>query len=523
VLLDRARAARGGHLDTSGPDLPDLERVARRLDGLPLALELAAARLRVLSAGELAERLDDVLGVLDDPRDDPDSCPPPARHSTLTATVDWSYRTLGARSARLLRWLAAFAGPVDLDAIERLLGESALAPLAVLVDKSLVQADGGPGRTRYRMLDTIRAYAARKLTEYGETAEARGRHVRWCLEAVRRTGVDPDGVPVTHSMYPLDPLAGEVRRALYWESHHGRVHDGLRLVAALEQWWRERGLAREARVWLFRLYQRMTETAIDVPDAVLAEAYRAHALLAGADGEYPEQVRFNQRAELLARRGADPVPLIRVLSERGEIFAGMDSPAAAEQACHDTIRFARDQDAEAAALPSVYCLARLLWQRGALDEAREILAAGAALEAGQPAWRGLRQTSFQSGLIALSAGEPAVARCHLLRALRARVRYGFHSGVVAALYAMASWAVRVGEYDRAALLTGSADTHRDRLRVAGAGSLTDDQLQTADALGDVYPDRYDAGSRLSLTEAVRVAVAAPLRPAPRPAAMPCCS
>ncbi|HEX2418754.1 MAG TPA: adenylate/guanylate cyclase domain-containing protein [Micromonosporaceae bacterium] len=520
LLLDRARAARGGYLDASGSELPDLERVARRLDGLPLALELAAARLRVLSAGELAERLDDVLGVLDDPRDDQHGGAGPTRHSTLTTTVDWSYRTLGARSARLLRWMAAFAGPVDLDAIERLVGAPALPSLAVLVDKSLVQVEGGPGHTRYRMLDTIRAYAARKLTEFGETTEARTRHVGWCLETVRRTGADPNGVPVTRSMYPLDPLAEEVRRALHWEANDGGVRDGLRLVAALEQWWRERGLAREGRVWLFRLYQRMAEATVDVPDAVLAEAYRAHALLAGADGEHAEQVRFNQRAELLARREADPVLLIRVMSERGGILAGMGSPGTAERACRDTIRLARGHAADIEALPSVYCLARLLWQRGAFAEARELLATGAALEAGQPAWRGLRQASFQLGLIALSAGKPEAARCHLLQVIHARLRYGFHSGVVTVLYAMASWAVQVGDHHRAALLTGAADTHRDRLRVAGAHGPADDQSQTANALGDDYPDRYDAGARLDLAEAVRVAVAAPARPV-SPPAVPC--
>jgi hypothetical protein len=239
--------------------------------------------------------------------------------------------------------------------------------------------------------------------------------------------------------------------------------------------------------------------------------------LAGADGEHAEQVRFSQRAELLARHGDDPALLTRVLSERGEILAGIDSAGSAERVCRDTIRFARAHDTQAEALPSFYCLARLLWRRGALAEARDLLAAGETLEASRPAWRGQRQASFQLGLIALSRGEPDVARWHLIGALRTRMRYGFHSGVVAALYAMASWAVRVGEYDRAALLTGAADTHRDRLRVTGAGSLVDDQSRTPDALEDAYPDRYHTGARLSLAEAVRIAVAAPTSLTSRPA------
>ncbi|MGH3658264.1 MAG: ATP-binding protein, partial [Micromonosporaceae bacterium] len=296
LLLDRATAARGGHPDTSVPELTQLDRIARRLDGLPLALELAAARLRVLSSVELAERLDDVLGVLDgsvtDPPDPYDPAAAGGRHSALTTTVDWSYRTLAARPARLLRWMAVFSGRVDLPSIERLYGESCLGPLAVLVDKSLVQADGGPGNTTYRMLDTIRAFATRKLAALGEEPEARNRHVEWCLRAVEQAGTGPDGLPVTLSMYALDPLTEEIRQALHWSANGGNVRYGLRLVTALDQWWRERGLAREGRVWLFRLYEWMA--ADDrVPDAELAEAYHVHALLAGTDGEHAEQLRFS--------------------------------------------------------------------------------------------------------------------------------------------------------------------------------------------------------------------------------------
>src|SRR5690606_18737154 len=106
LLLDRATAARGGHPDLLVPELAHLDRIARRLDGLPLALELAAARLRVLSSYELAERLDDVLGVIDGEVPDTEGSETPEqpgdRHSALTTTVDWSYRTLQPGPARLL-------------------------------------------------------------------------------------------------------------------------------------------------------------------------------------------------------------------------------------------------------------------------------------------------------------------------------------------------------------------------------------------------------------------------------------
>lgn len=526
LLLERAAAARGGR-DISTPELADLDRIARRLDGLPLALELAAARLRVLSTGELAERLDDVLGVLDaepdidqpaaaDPTDLADlaggeaGAAPNDRHSTLTTTVDWSYRTLGARPARLLRWMAIFSGRVDFKTIEWLYGEECLGPLAVLVDKSLVQVDGGPGHTTYRMLDTIRAFAARKLAAYGEEAAARTRHVAWCLQAIERASAAPDGVPVTLSMYALDPLAAEVRRALYWSANGGDVQYGLRLVIALDQWWRERGLAREGRVWLFRMYERMVDTGLELLPAELANAYHVHALLAGADGEHAEQLRFSQRAELAARRAGDPTLLARVLAHRGEILAEMGAPTQAEAACRGSIAYAQEHHAESESLPSICCLARLLWRRGALEEARQLLVGAEALEAGQPAWRGRRRTGFLLGLIALADDDLPTARSHLVKSLRARMVYGFHSGVVAGLYAMASWSAKDGDHDRAALLFAAADTHRSSLRVAAsvdAESFAGDRARTMEALVEAYQERYDAGALLGLAEAVEVAVA----------------
>ena len=111
------------------------------------------------------------------------------RHATMQATVTWSYRTLGPRAARLLRWLSVFSGPVDLGTVEWLLDDDPLDPLAVLVDKSMIQVEPHGAGSTYRMLDPIRAYAARRLVDAGEEQTARDRHVAWC--AAR----PPAGVP----------------------------------------------------------------------------------------------------------------------------------------------------------------------------------------------------------------------------------------------------------------------------------------------------------------------------------------
>src|SRR5207249_3251327 len=115
LLVDRASNARGGRTPRPA-EIAELTRVASTLAGMPLALELAAARLRVLSAGQLAARIDDVLGTLDAGRADVNSTATADRHRTLQATVTWSYRTLDDESARLMRLLSVFAGPVELSA-----------------------------------------------------------------------------------------------------------------------------------------------------------------------------------------------------------------------------------------------------------------------------------------------------------------------------------------------------------------------------------------------------------------------
>lgn len=311
LLTERTVAARGGQ-PTDPAEWPHLARIAARLDGLPLAIELAAARLRVLSAAELDRRLHAELGApyaLD--ADEPGS----ARHSTMQAAVDSSYRTLSPESARLLRRMSVFAGPVALSSIEWLSGRDPLHPLTQLVDKSLVQAERDNG-VSYRMLHPIRVYAARALSETGEEQAARDRHVAWALRELERARLGPNGQPVTFSLYSIDPLAAELRGALKWCGTGGSARAGLQIAATLDQWWRERGLAREGRLWLYRLYARLAETGESIPDAELARAYQVHALQAAADGEFTEELRFSRRAESTARRAGDPGLLARVLAGR---------------------------------------------------------------------------------------------------------------------------------------------------------------------------------------------------------------
>ncbi|WDZ85474.1 ATP-binding protein [Micromonospora cathayae] len=534
LLLDRTTAARGGR--RPGPaEVGDLRRVVQRLDGLPLAIELAAARLRVLSAGQLAERLADVLGALDAGRDEP--APPRSwsggqedtvelrpeaglgdstrstveRHATMQATVTWSYRTLGPRSARLLRWLAVFAGPVDLAAVEWLLDEDPFGPLSVLVDKSMILAEPSASGSTYRMLDPIRAYAARRLAAAGEEQVVRDRHVAWSRHMLRRAHLGPDGQPVTLSLYSLDPLAGELRAALRWSATGGSARDGLRLAGGMDLWWRERGLAREGRLWLFRLYGRIAETGERIPEAELAAAYHMHSLHAGADGEFAEELRFAQRAEAAARQAGDAGLLARVLAGRAAPLVDMGQFAEAERVCREVIDWARERDVAGEALLAVYSLAELLWRRGALDEAAELLGRARTVESTRPVERGQRSVDMLLGMVALARGDLVAAHEHLQVALRSRMSHGYHGRACDTVNALAVRCADGGDPATAARLFGAAQATRARMRstpgLFGAYWLRW-QTEVRRALGDAAFDAaYGAGVELRLEEAAALALA----------------
>ena len=177
LFIVRARTAQPG-FGAVAANAGAIARICHRLDGIPLALELAAARVPVLSASQLADRLDDRFRLL---TSGPRSAP--VRHQTLRAAMDWSFDLLAEPEQRLLRRLSVFPQDFDLEAATAVAGDDAdpidvIDLLARLVDKSLVVSEGAAETARYRLLETVRQYGAEKLTATGETDEARRRHRR---------------------------------------------------------------------------------------------------------------------------------------------------------------------------------------------------------------------------------------------------------------------------------------------------------------------------------------------------------
>ncbi|MEU4687321.1 adenylate/guanylate cyclase domain-containing protein [Actinoplanes sp. NPDC023714] len=485
LLRERASAAQGGR---PGDGDQQLAGLAARLEGSPLAIELAAARLRLLPADQLARRLDDPLGALDNDAAGGD------RHASLTNNLAWSYRTLGSRAADLLRRLAVFAGPVDLATVEWC-GAEALGALSELAEKSLVEVVPG---ARYRLSDQVRAYALRQLAAAGDERDVRDRHLSWAMRALDRVAADTDG---TVSLTELSPYVAEWQTALRWAAKSGDVRAGLRLAGALDPWWREHGGAGEGRELLSRLYQRSTA---DTAPRELAGAYLVHAGLAD---ERPERERLLSRAEAEARASGDPALLIRSLAAKRVHLDG--DAEVAERECRQVIAEAERSGAPAAALPAVLALAELLWRRDALGEAAELLGAARQIEAAHPEDRGRRAVDWLLGMVALRRGDLVAAHDHLVVALRSRLRHGFRGAAADAVAAIAVRCVLGGDPATAAVLFGGAEAARGARRTESFGAFwSAQQASLRAALGDAaFDEAYADGAGLGFDRIVALALA----------------
>lgn len=266
LLVDRARA----HLpeyQVGEHNAAALARICRRLDGLPLAIEMAAARLNTLSAEQLDARLDNALTVLVNGQR---AALP--RHQTLQATLDWSYQLLGENLRVLLRRLAVFSDGASLEAVEEICSDAVLpaaqmlGSVAALVARSMVVAVRRPGQaSRFRLLETVRQYAFLKLDASGETAELRARHRDYYLALAEANGTkSPVEVPRTPAKLLLSELEN-IRQALEWSFNDSAHPDaGPRLLAAMMLLWPTHN---EGLAWALR-GARWCEQHPDVPWAV---------------------------------------------------------------------------------------------------------------------------------------------------------------------------------------------------------------------------------------------------------------
>jgi non-specific serine/threonine protein kinase len=279
-------------------------QICRRLDGIPLAIELAAARVKLLKPEQIAARLGDQFRLLTG-----GSRTALPRQQTLRTLVDWSYNLLTEPERQLLRLLAVFAGGFTLEAVEAVCTDAlsdVLDHLGSLVDKSLVEVDDRRDESRYRLLETIRQYARDRLLEAGEGAPARDRHRDWVLALAEVAEPELRGTKQTIWFNRLEDEHENLRAALTW-SLEDDLTTGLRLGAALWWFWFARRYLAEGRQWLEDLLDRTAGDESNVATKVLrGRAHLGAAWLAWGQAAFIEHPGHAAESVRLLRASDDP-------------------------------------------------------------------------------------------------------------------------------------------------------------------------------------------------------------------------
>ncbi|MEP6598758.1 MAG: tetratricopeptide repeat protein [Actinomycetota bacterium] len=312
LFWERAQAVRPDlQLDPETASL--VAEICRKLDGLPLAIELAAARVRHLPLTTIREQLEHRLELLvGGPRD------LPLRQRTIRDTVVWSHDLLGPSEQTLFRRLSIFTGGWSLDAIHSVGGgvdevADALEGISALVDQSIVVLEPNRSDPRYDMLDVVREYAAACLSVAGETEEIARRHALYYLALSE--AAEPELVTAGHEHWfrRLDLDRGNLRRGMAWTIDHNETVLALRYAVAMWRYWRQLGEFAEGRRWS----HAALSIAGDAPPSLRAKALCAASALAFPQGDHARMAELAAKAIELALQSPDPMDLRNVLTIQG--------------------------------------------------------------------------------------------------------------------------------------------------------------------------------------------------------------
>ena len=261
LFVERAAASAGGY-ELKDEDIPVVAQICRRLDGIALAIELAACRVDAFGVRGVASRLDDRFHLLS--RGRRTALP---RHQTLRAAFDWSYELLSETERVVMRRLGVFAGRFTMEAASAIAGDGTIIAsevddvIADLVEKSLVIADVGGANVVYRLTDTARAYALNRLTEDDETQAVRRRHALYQLDRFERAHAEWETLPTTEWLSAYAPQIDDLRNALDWAfSPSGDIGVGVELTVAASPLWFEMSLMEECRARAERALATLEES-----------------------------------------------------------------------------------------------------------------------------------------------------------------------------------------------------------------------------------------------------------------------
>lgn len=505
LFLDRAETFNPGFV--LGPqNAAAVARVCALTEGIPLLIELAAGRLTTLTVNQIADQLDHALNLLE-----ADAGHSPARHRTLRAAVDWSYRRLSRAERTLFARLSVFAGPPDLEAVRAVCADSTLLASEVmdtllrLVDRSLLQVEGGEGGLRFRLLEVLRQFAAEKLAAAGETETMRARHAAHFGALVERAARDQRRGALAPWVRRLEEERPNLRASLNW-SLEADPRLALRLAAALSWHWHTVGSLAEGRRWL----EMALAASVDDP-RLRALALHGSGRIAYRQGDNRAALSLLEQALELHRAGGRELEAAQVLRSLGLVLLSEGDFAGARARLQEALGIVRRLDARLDEERTLGSLAQVAmaesdheaaqaWLEAALDIAEQL----------DDDWG--RGTSIGSlGELALERGDLDAAFAHLARSLGILRPLGAWSGVAYRLEGLARLAAARGRHERALRLAAAAAALRRRLGDAAVPHWRQRLEQAlAGSRGKLTPESAEQaeaeGRRMPLEEAIELAL-----------------
>jgi len=509
LFVERARMASTG-FDVTGADVPVICEICRRLDGLPLAIELAAARTRVLSLVELLEQLQDRLSLLiGGPVD------LPVRHQTLRDTIRWSYDLLSDDDRRLFRMLAIFSGGWAIPAAasvasgsdDRVYRVRVIDGLTSLIENNLVQRQHSPtGESRFDMLDTIRAFGLEMLAVDGEDAEAAQRHFTYFHGLV----ID-DITSGPQAFHPgrVEADIDNVRAALRWAINEHSAVNALTLAAALREFWSVKGLTSEGRRWLDAALALDGDAPVSVRTAAL-DAACSHAC---HQGDLDRAEEYAALSLALNREQGDPTGLVEALHYAG-LVAHLRNDFQRARVLYEEYVTLRRGMGNPEVTRTLGNLAQVMFHLGDSGSAVQMFDDCITIDTmnHNTVGRGLLMTDL--ALILLVTGDNERARDLFRAALPIHHEVGHVRMITYSIQGLATLAARNGFPGRAIRLFGAADglreaivhpiQHPDQWRYQESVDLARSQVDSA-----TFESTWATGREMPMDEAVIYALADP--------------
>jgi len=507
LFIERATAVSPTFMATN-ENAPSLAQICHQLDGIPLAIELAAARVRSFSLEELCNRLNDRFRLLTGGRRT--ALP---RQQTLRATVDWSYDLLSAQERVLLRRLAVFAGGWTADAAEAVCADEAVEGwevidlLTQLVDKSLVLAEEQGGKTRYRALATVRHYARDRLQEEGELEPSSARHREWFVALPERLRVQLPGELRREHVEALESELDNFRAVLE-RCERDAPEVGLDLASKLELLWFRGGFLEEGRSWLSRLLRVDQEGGGAVNSAVRLRALILLSHISSIQGDTGFACRAAEEAYRIAAHREEPRQLAEAAGMLGAAYDMANHLEQAQEHYQEALRLWRD-------LGEPVKVATVLGNLGnAVFSAGDLRAARAYYEESMNMARELghrKQEAWAAGnLAAVELRDSRVEVAMSLTALAVRImrELGDRHYLVQSISHMASVVGAGGDMARAARLLGAAEAIRASLGIRaapyGAEAYHRTVREAREELGEAaFLHEWEQGRVLTLEQAIQ--------------------